>query len=179
MPAGVAEETKAAVDREEEYSLGELAGIEISDQPFLELTDQEKNEIKTLVMKAARRDTPARLIEVIQAWESALFYRGFQFLIPRRGGGWIIPGESSGYGPSMQMDLALLPTNIYSSYAQIIISSLTRAVPGVRWEPQDADNDAQITATEAADEFTKVVARNNDLVMVQTDNCRWSHNRDG
>jgi len=42
-------------------------------------------------------------------------------------------------GPSMQMDLALLPTKYLFSYAQIIISSLTRACLGVRWEPQDAD----------------------------------------
>jgi hypothetical protein len=179
LPAVVAEaeQTKTEpLDREAEYSLGELAGIEISDQPFLELTEKEKNEIKALVTKASKRDYPARLIEIIQAWEAALFYRGFQFLIPRRGGGWIIPGESSGYGPSMQMDLALLPTNIYSSYAQIIISSLTRAVPGVRFEPQDADNDAQITATEAADKFVKVVSRNNDLTMIQTDASRYLWN---
>lgn len=110
---------------------------------------------------------------MIPTHNCALFYRGFQFLIPRYGGGWIIPGESTDYGPTMQMDLSLLPTNIYSSYAQIIISSLTRAVPNVRWEPQDADNDAQITATEAADKFVKVVARNNDLTMIQTDAARY------
>lgn len=156
---------------------GVLAGVEVSDQPNL-LDDEtfletHKNALKDLVTKASKRDYPARLIEVIQAWEAALFYRGFQFLIPRYGGGWLIPGESTGYGPTMQMDLSLLPTNIYSSYAQIIISSLTRAVPNVRWEPQDADNDAQITATEAADKFVKVVARNNDLVMIQTDEARY------
>lgn len=174
MPTELLEEKKSGEVQElEQYAPGVLAGIEISDQDDLELSTQEKNEIKALVTKASRRDFPARLIEVIWAWEAALFYRGFQFLLPRTGGGWVIPGESTGFGPSMQMSLALLPTNIYSSYAQIIISSLTRAVPGVRWEPQDADNDAQITATEAADKFTKVVARNNDLVMIQTDACRY------
>jgi hypothetical protein len=154
---------------------GVLAGVEISDQDDLssELTEVQKNALKDLVTKASKRDYPARLIEVVQAWEAALFYRGFQFLIPLYGGGWKIPGESSGYGATMQMDLSLLPTNIYSSYAQIIISSLTRAVPNVRWEPQDADNDAQITATEAADKFVKVVSRNNDLTMIQTDAARY------
>ena len=170
-------EKKKPDNDEDQYAPGVLAGIEISDKahPDLveELTEVEKNAILELVTKASKRDYPARLVEVVWAWEAALFYRGFQFLVPRQGGGWIIPGESTGYGPSMQMDLALLPTNIYSSYAQIIISSLTRAVPGVRWEPQDADNDAQVTATEAADKFTKVIARNNDLVMVQTDACRY------
>ena len=166
---------KTKQDDEIVYGPGVLAGIEVSDEahPNLKLDDSQKNALKELVTKASKRDYPARLIEIIAAWEAALFYRGFQFLVPRTGGGWIIPGESSGYGPSMQMDLALLPTNIYSSYAQIIISSLTRAVPNVRWEPQDADNDVQVTACEAADKFTKVISRNNDLVMVQTDASRY------
>ena len=128
------------------YELGVLAGVEYSKEPNATLDDDEKAAIKDLCAVAARRDYPARLLEVVQAWEAALFFRGFQFLLPQKGGGWKIPGESTGYGPSMQMDLSLLPTNIYSANAQIIISTLTRAVPNVRWAPQDAGNAAQITA---------------------------------
>jgi LAGLIDADG-like domain len=102
-----------------------------------------------------------------------LFYRGFQFLIPLRGGGWEVPGESTGFGPSMQLDLALLPTNIYSTYAQILIATLTRAVPTVRFQPQDPSNDVQITAADSADKFLKVIERNNDLIVIQTDACRY------
>ncbi len=168
-------ENKTADTEEIVYAPGVLAGVEISDaaHPNLKLTEQQKNALKELVTKASKRDYPARLVEVIASWEAALFWRGFQFLVPRHGGGWIIPGESTGYGPSMQMDLALLPTNIYSAYGQIVISALTRAVPGVRWEPQDADNDAQVTACEASDKFTKVISRNNDLIMIQTDTNRY------
>jgi len=174
--AELEKKTDAADQSADQYQPGVLAGVEFSavgEFVKVDLSTAEENAFKELVTKASKRDYPARLIEVIQAWEAALFFRGFQFLLPRVGGGWEIPGESSGYGPSMQMDLSLLPTNIYSSYAQIIISSLTRAVPGVRFEPQDADNDAQITATESADKFVKVVARNNDLIMSQTDACRY------
>lgn len=175
MAVEALEKNKPETDNEPDIAPGVLAGVEVSDEDDLapKLTTVEKNAIKALVEKASKRDHPARLVEVIQAWEAALFYRGFQFLIPRYGGGWIIPGESTGYGPTMQMDLALLPTNIYSSYAQIIISSLTRAVPNVRWEPQDADSDAEITATDAADKFVKVISRNNDLTMIQTDAARY------
>src|ERR1700739_4469297 len=90
------------------YKLGVLAGLEYTNVPFADLDPDEKTAVRELVKKAAKRDYPARLIEVIQAWEAALFYRGFQFLIPQRGGGWLIPGESTGYGPTMQMDLALV-----------------------------------------------------------------------
>lgn len=161
---------------------GVLAGVEISYQKDSTLTDQEKNSLKVDVCeRAARRDYPARLIEVIQAWEAALFYRGFQFLIPLRGGGWKIPGESTGYGPSMQMDLSLLPTNIYSAYAQIVISSLTRSVPNVRFQPSDAAKDAQITGAQSANAYVKVFARDNDLILTQTDAARylWTDGRFG
>lgn len=161
------------------YALGELAGVEYSKEPNQELTEDEKAAVKQLCADAARRDYPARLLEVVQSWESALFFRGFQFLLPQKGGGWKIPGESTGYGPSMQMDLSLLPTNIYSANAQIIISTLTRAVPNVRFGPQEASNAAQITAAESAYKFVKVIERNNDLMQIQTDASRflWTDSR--
>jgi len=163
------------------YGIGVLAGCEFSPVKNAELNEDQKAALRKLVEKHKRRDYPARLIEVIEAWQTALFYRGFQFLVPQRGGGWIIPGESTGYGPSMQMDLALLPTNIYSARGQMIIAALTRTVPTVRFMPQDAMSDAQITAAESADKFTKVIARNNDLIMVQTDASRilWNDGRFG
>jgi len=73
----------------------------------------------------------------------------------------------------MQIDLSLLPTNVYSAQAQILISTLTRAVPNVRFAPQDANNDAQITAAESAYKFIKVIERNIDLKGVQTDCARY------
>jgi hypothetical protein len=168
-------------DEKPRYEVGVLAGRECSNVPDAELSEEEKNEIKELVRKAEKRDYPARLVEVIQTWEAALFYRGFQFLIPQRGGGWIIPGESTGYGPSMQLDLALLPTNIYSARAQMIIAALTRAIPNVRFIPQSGDSDAGITAAEGADKFVLVIRRNNDLIMIQTDAARyfWTDGRMG
>jgi hypothetical protein len=156
-----------------QFALGELAGAEYSPVANAQLSEEEINAIKLLNTKASKRDYPARLVEVIQAWEAALFYRGFQFLLPERGGGWKIPGESTGYGPSMQMDLALLPTNIYSAYGQILISTLTRAVPAVRFEPQIGDDAKGITAAEGAEKFIKVIERNNPLMMIQTDAARY------
>lgn len=162
--------------QEPEFALGELAGTEFSPEKSFsqqDLNKEEVNALKLLNTKAAKRDYPARLCEVIAAWECSLFYRGFQFLIPERGGGWRIPGESTGYGSSMQMDLALLPTNIYSAQAQILIATLTREVPGVRFEPQSADDAGGITAAEAAEKFIKVIERNNNLMRIQTDASRY------
>lgn len=164
--------------QEPQFALGELAGAEFSPEKSFKKNDLSPDElaaIKLLNTKAAKRDYPARLVEVIQAWEASLFYRGFQFLIPERGGGWRIPGESTGYGPSMQLDLALLPTNIYSAQAQILIATLTRAVPPVRFEPGRGDDAAGITAAESAEKFVKVIERNNPLMMIQTDASRYAY----
>ena len=169
----VTKPTTRQTPEDAKYGIGVLAGLEWSPVPNAELTDRQINILKELVKKAAKRDYPARLVEVIETWEAALFYRGFQFLLPQRGGGWIIPGESTGYGPSMQLDLSLLPTNIYSARAQMIISALTRTVPNTRFAPAQADSDAQITAAESAEKFAKVIARNNDLIAIQTDAARY------
>ena len=166
---------------ENAYKIGQLAGCEWSSVKNAELNEEQKNAVLYLYKEAAKRDYPARLVEVVNSWEAALFYRGLQFLLPRRGGGWVIPGESTGYGPSMQMDLALLPTNIYSARAQMIIAALTRTVPTVVFAPQDPTSDADITTEESAEKFLKVIRRNNDFIMTQTDACRilWNDGRFG
>lgn len=175
-PAGSATADDGGDDDSPESWIGVLAGLEWANTPFADLSQQEKGALKDLCVKAAKRDYPARLLEIVQVWEASLFYRGFQFLVPLRNGGWALPGESTGYGPSMQMDLAGLPTNIYSAQAQILISTLTRAVPTVRFEPQDGNSDAGITAAESAEKFIKVIERNNDLMSIQNDACRFLYN---
>lgn len=169
---GVKQEQASKVD----YSrVGVLAGMEWSseDDPPAELTPEEITALKMLCQKATKRDYPARIVEIVQAWEAALFYRGFQFLVPREGGGWLIPGESTGYGPSMQMDLALLPTNIYGSYAQMIMSALTRDVPKVRFEPSDANDNKDVTAADEASKFLQIFRRNNPIKVQQNDGARY------
>lgn len=144
---------------------------------------QEIKSVGERLVRCITVDAPDHLYlagkSMIPTHNCALFYRGFQFLVPQRGGGWIIPGENTGYGPTMQMDLALLPTNIYSARAQMIIAALTRTVPNVRFGPQQANSDAQITAAESAEKFVKVVSRNNDLIQIQTDAARflWTDGR--
>ena len=157
-----------------EYGLGVIAGVEYSNVPNAELDKEEQNILKELCKKADKRDYPARLTEVINCWEERLFFRGAQFLIPVYGGGWRLPGDSTGYGPAMQMDLSLLATNIYSARGQMIIAALTRAVPNVRFGPGSGNSDAQITAAESADKFVQVIRRNNDLITIQTDAARYA-----
>jgi len=160
---------------EPKYAIGVLAGLEYSNVPNAELDEEQKKCLKALCKKADKRDYPARLVEVIQTWEAALFYRGFQFLtLSKNGNGWLIPGQDSGYGPAMQSELALLPSNVYSASGQMLIAALTRAIPNVRFGPESGNDDAQITAAESADKYVQVIRRNNNLIMVQTDAARYA-----
>jgi hypothetical protein len=170
----VADET-TVLDAEDvlDYEPGVLSAIEISDQDDAELSDEAIKVVKELRLKASRKDYPARLTEVLQSWEARLFWRGFQFLLPRRGGpGYEIPGEGS-YNAQMQADLALLPTNIYSSYGQMAIATLTREIPSTIFQPQDASSSIDITAADSAEKFVRVIERNNDLMGIQTDAARY------
>ena len=54
---------------EPKYKIGVLAGLEFSTVPNAELTKEQENLLKDRCKVAAKRDYPARLIEVIQAWE--------------------------------------------------------------------------------------------------------------
>jgi hypothetical protein len=144
--------------------LGELGPFDYSAQPFLELSEEEKNAIKTLIRNCAKRDTAARRMEVEQAWEARLFKRGYQYLLPRRGGGWYLPSPTTGFGPGRQIQqAALYETNIYGAHCDIITSALVRDIPECRFEPFNPSYDPDITAADAAEDFAEIFARNNDL----------------
>src|ERR1039458_7832894 len=119
-----------APEEQQDLRLGELGPFDYSAEPFLELTDEEKNAVKKLIRDCSKRDTAARRMEVEQAWEARLFKRGYQYLLPRKGGGWMLPSPTTGFGPGTQVQqAALYETNIYGSHCDIITSALGRHSP--------------------------------------------------
>ncbi len=154
---------------DQDLKLGELGPFDFSAQPFLELSDEEKAAIRTLITNCAKRDTAARRMEVEQAWEARLFKRGYQYLMPRKGGGWYLPSPTTGFGPGRQIQqAALYETNIYGAHCDIITSALVRDIPECRFEPFDPNYDPDITAADAAKDFKEIFARNNDLRGLHT-----------
>ena len=55
----------------------------------------------------------------------------------------------------------------------MLIAALTRTVPTAQFGPMNATNDAQITTADSAEKYAKVFAKNNDLIMIQTDASRY------
>src|SRR5487761_2511968 len=155
------------VKPELKFEPGELAPWADSPYPPAELSTEEENHIKELCRKVGNSDIAARRWEVEQAWEARLFDRGYQYLVYRRGGGWLAPDSAVGYaavtGRQGWTSRSGLETNIYNTYGEIISSALTRDIPSVRFRAMNPESDADITAKDGATEYAKIFRNQNNL----------------
>lgn len=147
-----------------DYTPGELTAFDYSAEPFADLSEQAQNALKELVVLASRTDVASRRFEVEQAWEARLFERGYQHLLPRRGGGWQLPGEGTKWGPLSTADSsALYSTNIYGRDKDIIVAAMSREVPMIQFFPQDSNNPTDVLTAEQANIYKDIYEKNNDL----------------
>lgn len=143
---------------------GELAAFDVSPEPFAQMSDDEEKKLYQIVILASRTNVASRRFEVEQAWESRLFERGYQHLLPRRGGGWQLPGENSHWGPLSTADSsALYSTNTYGRDCDIVTAAISRETPKVTFFPRASDNIADVMASEGANKYKDVYEKNNDL----------------
>lgn len=165
-PDGQKDETPATT-----FKPGELAPFWYSDQPdqLPLLSDEAKKEIKRLCDLVGNKDVAARRWEVEQSWEARLFDRGYQYLLPRKGGGWILPPGATDYSRTGKKGGKFYgyETNIYATYGEIITAALTRDIPEVQWEPKNPESDVDITFAESAEKYSRQFARANDLLSFQ------------
>lgn len=158
---------------------GVLIGTEVSYKPKIELSPKEQTALKNLCEKLNNRDMSAWRELIIRVWEKRLFDRGYQHLLPLRGGGWEIPPLATGWGTSnsptddSSTERSIFELNIYNSYQQILTSVLTREVPTVRFEPNNRDQDADINSAEQAEKLKLAIVRDNLMVSHQADLARF------
>lgn len=144
---------------------GQYAAFDYSAEPFAEPDDEQKRVLRELVVLASRRDVASRRFEVEQRWEQRLFDRGYQHLLPRRGGGWSLPGEKSVWGPLASADsAALYSTNIIGRDRDILCAAIAREVPTVEFFPAKGPEDpASMRAADAANKYKYIYEKNSDL----------------
>ena len=160
--------------------LGVYAPFDYSSEPFAELSKDAEGALMQLDILATKTDVAARRFEVEQAWEALHFDRGYQHLLRGKQGGWILPGQASGYGPASQRNNnTIYDTNIYGSKADIIVAALSREVPKVEFFPANPEYGPDIVAAEEADKFKDIWARNNNLHALLVDCARifWNEDR--
>lgn len=149
---------------------GDLAPCWYSPEPNLvrKISERARLSLRHMFDSIGNKDVAARRWEVQQAWESRLFDRGYQYLLPRRGGGWIVPPYSSDYNKGTRRkgdaETAGRETNVYETYGEIVTAALTRDIPEVIWEPGNPESDVDKTACEAAQRYARYFAKQNDLL---------------
>jgi hypothetical protein len=158
-------EAKSLDDAEMEgFVPGLYAPFDYSKEPFAKLDDDEKRVLRELVILKCRTDVASRRFEVEQRWEERLFERGYQHLLPRRGGGWSLPGEKSVWGPLASADsAALYSTNIIGRDRDILCAAIAREVPTVEFFPKKAEDPASIRAADAANDYKYIYQKNSGL----------------
>jgi hypothetical protein len=163
-----------------ESPLGVYAPFPYSPEPFVELSEEARGALKTLDSIATRTDTAARRMELEQAWEALHFERGYQHLLRRKGGGWELPGSTTGYGAkSQQNNNNIYDTNVYGAKGDIIVAALSREVPKIEFFASNPEYGPDIVAAEEADNFKEIWARNNNLHSLLVDCARifWNEDR--
>jgi len=153
-----------------QFDHGELAPFWNSPHEPAQLTEEAERALKQLCQLVGNKDVAARRNEVEQAWEARVYGRGYQNLLPLKGGGWMIPPFATNYnrpGKGSGRKMYGYPTNIYTSYGEIITAALTRDIPEVRFEAQDPYSDADITTERAATKYARLFNRANSLLDVQ------------
>jgi len=167
-------------EKPQDSPLGVYAPIEYSSEPFAELSEKAQNALMQLDLLATKTDVAARRFEVEQTWEALHFDRGYQHLLRGRQGGWILPGQASGFGPTSQKNNnTIYDTNIYSSKGDIITAALSREVPKVEFFPANPEYGPDIIAAEEAEKFKGIWARNNNLhaLLMQCARILWNEDR--
>ena len=167
-------------EKPEDSPLGVYASFDYSSEPFADLSEQAQGTLLQLDNIAAKTDVAARRLEVEQAWEAIHFDRGYQHLLRGKQGGWILPGNTTGYGASQQyVNNGIYDTNVYGPKGDIIVAALSREVPKVEFFPSDPDYGPDIIAAEEADNFKMIWARNNNLhqLLVDTSRIFWNEDR--
>lgn len=169
--------TGQAQDEEEQepkmpqFDPGELAPFWASPHEPAQLSEDAEKQLRRLCDLVGNKDVAARRWEVEQSWEARLYDHGYQYLLPRKGGGWVMPPFATNYNRAGSNQNSRkwygYETNIYSSYGEIITAALTRDIPAVRFEPQDPTSDGDITAARAATKYSRLFARANDLLDLQ------------
>ena len=167
-------------EKPEDSPLGMYAPIEFSSEPFADLSEDAQGALMQLDILATKTDVAARRFEVEQDWEALHFDRGYQHLLRGKQGGWILPGQASGFGPTSQANNnTVYDTNVYGSKGDIIVAALSRELPKVEFFPANPDYGPDIIAAEESENFKEIWARNNNLHKLLVDCARifWNEDR--
>lgn len=116
-----------------------------------------------------------RRLEVMNAWRARSFWNELQHLTWNWDGDcWDVLGPAGAGGQGQdskdkERDSAVLYcTNIYQGFGESFIAIMTQAVPNLRFEPEDAEEAADIETAAEGDNLRKLVQHENDPIKLMT-----------
>ncbi len=131
-----------------------------------QLSERLQNAIRRLVLELTNESDVSRRAEIRRIKQAHQFWRGVQYLWwSERDQNWHLPFEEKQTTESSLDDLPRYEfvTNIYQAFGLSIVSVLSQDVPRVRFFPQSAESEADVSSAKAATEVATVIERNNRI----------------
>ncbi|HET6199887.1 MAG TPA: hypothetical protein VFD93_06075 [Candidatus Acidoferrales bacterium] len=131
-----------------------------------QLPERLQNAVRRLVLELASESEISRRAEIRRIKQAHQFWRGLQYLWwSERDQNWHLPFEQKATDESSLEDMPRYEfvTNIYQAFGLSIISVLSQDIPRVRFFPQSAESEADVSSAKSASEVSKLIERNNRI----------------
>jgi hypothetical protein len=134
----------------------------------IDLPEELQNALLALAQEAQRQDLYQRRIEVMRDRRNRFYERGIQHIYEDIRTGMFVQGTPGALVPDpggdgmIQCGQFLNDYDIFGRALQIIIAKLTENPVGVDFQPDSADNSADLQASEAAEAYRLLYDRRND-----------------
>lgn len=129
-----------------------------------QLPERLQNALRGLVLELSTESDSSRRAEVRRIKQAHQFWRGMQYLWwSERDQNWHLPFEQKFAAESSLEDMPRYEfvTNIYQAFGLSIIAVLSQDIPRVRFFPQSAETDADVSTAKAASEIARLIEQNN------------------
>jgi hypothetical protein len=131
-----------------------------------QLPERLQNALRQLVLELTSESEITRRTEIRRIKQAHQFWRGLQYLWwSERDQNWHLPFEQKVTDETSLEDLPRYEfvTNIYQAFGLSIIAVLSQDIPRVRFFPQSAESEADVSSAKAASEVAGLVERNNRI----------------
>ena len=131
-----------------------------------QLPERLQHALRRIVLELTTESDISRRAEIRRIKQAHQFWRGLQYLWwSDRDQNWHLPFEQKFAQESSLEDMPRYEfvTNIYQAFGLSIIAVLSQDIPRVRFFPQSADTEADVSTAKAASEVSKLIEQNNRI----------------
>lgn len=149
-----------------------------------QLPERLQHALRRLVLELTTESDISRRAEIRRIKQAHQFWRGLQYLWwSERDQNWHLPFEQKFTQQSSFEDMPRYEfvTNIYQAFGLSIIAVLSQDIPRVRFFPQSAESEADVSTAKGASEVSKLIEQNNriDDLLVEEAFHLWTGGKVG